>query len=359
MGTTLRWGILGTGNIARQWTGGLRSSARTAVHAVASRQVESAEVFARAHGIAAAYGSYEQLVRDPSLDAVYVSLPNSMHHEWTIAALRAGKHVLCEKPIASNAAEAEEMFDVAEKSGRVLLEAFMYRSHPLTHSVLAAVRGGEIGAVKLVRTSFCFRTTKIEGNIRFDAGLAGGALMDIGCYCTDFSRLITGAEPTRVYAVGVLHPSGVDESAAAVMSFPGGATASFTCGMSLHADNTAYVCGTEGYIEVPVPWKPGKENAEYRVVRGAPPKMDAAGKAARESAAPLPARDVRHVTAGKELYALEADDFAAAVFDGAPPRMGRNDSVGNMRLLDELRRQVGVVGIMSTGGTPVSRTAHQ
>jgi predicted dehydrogenase len=341
----LRLGILGTGNIARQFVGGLGSSSRTVVHAVASRRADSADAFARTHGIPTAYGSYPDLLRDRSVDAVYVSLPNSLHHEWTVAALRAGKHVLCEKPIASNAAEAEQMFDEAEHAKRVLVEGFMYRSHPLVHAVLDAVRSGEIGQVKLVRTSFCFRTTRIEGNIRFDASLAGGALMDIGCYCLNFSRLVAGAEPTTVHGVGTLHPSGVDESAAAVLTFPGGILASFTCGMAVQADNTAYVCGTEGYIEIPVPWKPLAANAEYRVVRGTPPKMDAAA-GPRTTPAPAPdppPRQVRTVSAGKELYALEADDFAAAVRDGAPPRLDRQDSVGNMRLLDELRRQVGVV----------------
>ena len=334
--TDLRWGILGTGNIARQFAAGLASSSRTTVQAVASRRSDTADAFARAHGVPTAYGSYDQLLHDRSVDAVYVSLPNSMHHEWTIAALRAGKHVLCEKPLASNAAQAEEMFDVAARTGRVLVEAFMYRSHPLTHAVLDAVRGGEIGQLKLVRTSFCFRTMRVGGNIRFDAALAGGALMDIGCYCVNFSRLLAGAEPSAVLAAGTLHDSGVDESAAGVLTFPGGVVASFTCGMAVQADNTAYVCGTEGYVELPVPWKPPRENAEYRVVRGTPPKMDGPAPAGR------PPRDVRTVTAGKELYALEADDFAAAALDGAPPRLDRRDSVGNMLLLDELRRQVGV-----------------
>lgn len=336
MANTLRWGILGTGNIARQFAAGLASSTRTAVQAVASRTADTASAFAQAHRVPTAYGAYDQLLRDRAVDAVYVSLPNSMHHEWTVAALRAGKHVLCEKPVASNAAQAEEMFDAAQRSGRVLMEAFMYRSHPLTHAVLGAVRGGEIGQLKLVRTSFCFRTTKVEGNIRFDASLAGGALMDIGCYCLSLSRLVAGAEPLTAHAVGTLHASGVDESAAGVLTFPGGVVAAFTCGMTVQADNTAYVCGTEGYVEVPVPWKPPRENAEYRIVRGTPPKMDGP---ARDGPPP---RDVRTVTAGKELYALEADDFAAAVHDGAPPRVSREDSVGNMRLLDELRRQLGV-----------------
>jgi xylose dehydrogenase (NAD/NADP) len=336
MNSLLRLGILGTGNIARQFAAGLGTSTRTTIQAVGSRAKASADAFAAAYRIPTSYGSYAELVRDPSVDAVYVSLPNAMHHEWTLAALRAGKHVLCEKPIAADAAQAEEMFDAAEKAGRVLVEAFMYRSHPLTHAVIDAVRGGEIGRVKLIRTSFCFRTTREAGNIRFDASLAGGALMDIGCYCLNFSRLFAGAEPTGAHAVGTLHASSVDDTAAAVLSFPGGITASFTCGMAVQADNTAHVCGTDGYVEVPVPWKPLRE-AEYSVVRGTPPKMDGPAKT------PLPpARETRRVSTPKELYALEADDFAAAVMDGVPPRISRQDSVGNMRLLDELRRQVGV-----------------
>ena len=335
MNERLRWGILGTGNIARQFVAGLGTSSRTTMHAVASRRRETADVFAAAHGVAVAYGSYDELLRDSAVGAVYVSLPNSMHHEWTVKALRAGKHVLCEKPIAANASEAEEMFDAAGRAGRVLVEAFMYRSHPLTHAVYECVRGGQIGRLRLIRTSFCFRTARAEGNIRFDASLAGGALMDIGCYCLNFSRYFAGAEPTSAHAVGTLHPNGVDDSASAVMSFPDGLVASFTCGMTLHADNTAYLCGTEGYVEVPVPWKPPMQNAEYRVVRGTPPKMDGPVR-------PPPPREVFRVNAGKDFYALEADDFAATVLDGAPPRLDRQDSVGNMRLLDDLRRQVGV-----------------
>jgi predicted dehydrogenase len=263
-----------------------------------------------------------------------------MHHEWTIRSLRAGKHVLCEKPLATNAAQAEEMFDVAQREGRVLVEAFMYRSHPLTRAVLDAVRSGEIGELKLIRTSFCFRTTKVRDNIRFDAALAGGGLMDVGCYCLNFSRLFAGAEPAAAFAAGHLHESGVDDHACGVLHFPGGVTATFACGMSVQADNAAYLCGSEGYIEVPVPWKPPRENAAYSVVRATPPLMD--GPARSAGAPSPPPRQPHHVTAAAELYALETEDFAAAVLDGAPPALDRQDTVGNMRLLDELRRQVGV-----------------
>src|SRR5579884_3712182 len=227
----LRWGILGTGNIARQFAGAFGTAQRSVLAAVGSRELSSAQTFARTHGIPEAFGSYDQVLASGDVDAVYVSLPNSMHHQWTIAALRAGKHVLCEKPIASNSAEAEEMFEVARRQGRVLMEAFMYRSHPQTLAVIEAVRAGAIGQVRLIRTSFCYRTMRIAGNIRFDPKLAGGALMDVGCYCTDFSRLIAGVEPTRVVATGQKHETGVDEIAGAVLEFPNQITASFTCGM--------------------------------------------------------------------------------------------------------------------------------
>ena len=339
MAEPLRWGILGTGNIARQFAEGVVGARRGALSAVASRHAAKADQFAAAHRVPRAHGSYAALLADPSVDAVYVSLPNSMHHEWTLRSLSAGKHVLCEKPLAASAAEAVEMFDAAERAGLVLVEAFMYRSHPLTHAVHETVRSGEIGPLKLIRTSFCYRTTRVRDNIRFDAALAGGALMDIGCYCLNFSRYFAGAEPTSAHAIGHLHESGVDESASGILAFPGGVTASFTCGMNVQADNTAYICGSEGYVEIPVPWKPPRENAEYSVVRGTPPRMDGPAKAPA-----VQPRQTHRVTADASLYALEADDFAATVRDGAPPRITRDDTIGNMRLLDELRRQVGVRG---------------
>src|SRR5689334_10608538 len=155
MADTLRWGILGTGNIARQFARGQSPGSRNVLSAVGSRGAQSAAQFAAAHGLQRSYGSYEALIADREIDAVYLSLPNSLHHEWTIRSLRAGKHVLCEKPLATRASEAEEMFDVAERQGRLLVEAFMYRSHPLTRAVRDVVRSGQIGELKLIRTSFC------------------------------------------------------------------------------------------------------------------------------------------------------------------------------------------------------------
>jgi len=340
MPNRLRWGILSTGNIARQFSAGVATSPRVTLAAVGSRDPSSAESFARCFHVSGAYGSYQQVLADPAVDVVYNALPNSMHHQWTIAALKAGKHVLCEKPLASNAAQAEEMFDVAQKQGRLLMEAFMYRSHPQTLAVLDALRDGAIGHLRLIRTSFCFRTSRIQGNIRFNRELAGGALMDIGCYCINFSRLFAGAEPVRIDVTGRLHESDVDEIAAGTLTFASGLLASFTCGMTLHADNAAYLCGSDGYIEIPIPWKPPAQDAGFTIARSTPPLMDAAGK----SVPMPPPRERRVINSATDLYALEAEDFAASVLDRQPPRIPPADSIGNMRILDAMRMQLGVLG---------------
>jgi predicted dehydrogenase len=334
----LGWGILGTGNIARQFAAGIRASRTGSLFAVGSRNSSSASEFARSFSAPSSFGSYEQVLSAPGVDAIYNALPNSMHHHWTIAALKAGRHVLCEKPLASDTNQARVMFDVARASGRVLMEAFMYRSHPQTLAVLDAVRSGAIGELKLIRTSFCFRTMRTDGNIRFNREMAGGSLMDIGCYCINFSRLLAGQEPSAVTVTGRLHESGVDELAAGTLTFPSGIVASFTCGMTLHADNTAFLCGSDGFIAIPVPWKPPPDNAGFIIARSTPPRMDAGGKV---QPGPPPAQHVT-VECDGDLYGNEADDFAATVAGKRPPRITREDSLGNMQVLDTMRRQLGV-----------------
>lgn len=338
MSDRLRWGILGTGNIARQFTDGVKRTAqRSRIVAVGSRSTEAAKTFAQPREIPNVHGTYDALLADPEVDAIYNSLPNSLHHPWTIKALRAGKHVLCEKPFAMTCGEAEEMFDEASKAGRVLVEAFMYRSHPLTHAVIDAVRGGEIGELKLIRTSFCYRTNRVDTDIRFQRQMGGGGLMDVGCYCINFARLLAGEEPVQIHASAHMHERGVDDLVVATLTFPSGVVATLACGNRVHADNTAYVCGGDGYIEIPIPWKPPAQSATYTLARSTPPKMDLAG-----GAQVRPPRETRTVDAGKELYALEADDFAAAVLDGKPPALTATDTLGNMAVLDEMRRQIGL-----------------
>lgn len=333
----LRWGILGTGNIAKQFAGGVAGAQRSKIVAVGSRSSESADGFASQFSISKAHGSYDALINDPEVEAIYLSLPNHMHHEWTIKCLLAGKHVLCEKPFASNASEAQEMFDVAKRVGKVLVEAFMYRSHPQTQLILETIASGAIGQLKIVRTSFCFSVKNTKNNIRFDASMAGGALMDVGCYCLNFSRMITRAEPIKMHAVGVLHESGVDESACVVMEFPNKVLAHFNCGMQNQADNSAYVCGTDGYLKIGWPWKP-QQAASFTISRNIPPRQDLKpGQAATQ-----PPEETRSISTPVPLYGLEADDFAATVQDGVSPRLSAADTIGNMKCLDELRRQIGV-----------------
>lgn len=333
MDRRLRFGILGTGNIARQFAEGVGGSARCVVTAVGSRSADTARGFAETYGIASAHGLYDALVNDTAIDAVYVSLPNSMHHEWTIKSLNAGKHVLCEKPIACSETEAREMFDAARGRGLVLAEAFMYRSHPQTQAVLAEVAAGVIGRVKLIRASFCYSTRKIEGNVRFSTELVGGALMDIGCYCVDLARLVTGADPESVHGVGKRHATGVDEYVSGTLGYKGGVLASFSCGMSVQSDNAALICGDLGYIRVPVPWKPPVEGGGYEVRTMTPPKQDGVSRMKSDE------RVVALPPCGP-LYGMEADDFAATVLDGHAPTMPEADSLSNMRVLDALRRMI-------------------
>jgi predicted dehydrogenase len=334
-GRKIGWGIVGTGNIARQFCSGVKECKRGWLAGVGSRSIDSAREFAGRFGVGKFYGSYDEVIEDPAVEAVYISLPNSMHREWTIAALAAGKHVLCEKPIAANEAEAREMFAAAKRAGNILVEAFMYRAHPQTREVMEKVRGGAIGEVKLIRTSFCYRTNKMAGNIRWEAGLAGGALMDVGCYCINFSQMVAGGEAVSNHAHGKRHEGGVDEMVAGSMQFGSGVLASFTCGMRVQADNTAYICGTEGYVEIPWPWKPQKVGAKYWVKGSAPPRQDG-GKVA-----PPPVAEFV-VDAGMDLYGIEADAFAEVVLEGKAPFVSEGETIGTMRVLDEMRRQVGV-----------------
>lgn len=334
---TLRLGILGTGNIASQFARDLDGSERCEAVAVGSRSQASADAFADRFEIPHRHGSYDALLADDSVQAVYVSLPNSMHHDWTLRALAAGKHVLCEKPLAVTAEQAGEMFDAADRAGRLLVEAFMYRSHPQTAKALELVRSGAIGRLKLIRTSFCYRTQKTAAaeNVRFDAALAGGAMRDIGCYCVDLARLLTQADPQAVACDAVMHAAGVDEYAAGSLRFEGGVLASFACGMTLQADNAACLCGEEGYIRIPVPWKPPVSQALIEVHTMTPPRQDGkAGGGPQETAIRL--------DAPASLYALEADAFAAAVLDGAAPAVSREDSMSNARTMDALLHDAGI-----------------
>ncbi len=313
MGGLVRWGILSTAGIGRAFVRGAGRSRNSCVQAVSSREWTRAHEWAKEHGVPRAFGSYEELLASDEVDAIYNPLPNAMHAEWTIKALEAGKPVLCEKPFASNAAEAGEMVAASRRTGMPLAEAFMYRHHPLYDQVRAVLDAGTIGKLSSIRAVMTFRLDD-EHNIRRSIRLAGGALMDVGCYCVNVCRLITGQEPERVSAMERRRT--VDETLIGLMEFPGQVLCQFECSMESHPGSRVEITGTDGALLIESPWFPGEEQGEFTLVRG------------RER------EKIR--TPGADCFALEAEEFAAAVRDGQPVRWPAEDALANMRVIDAL-----------------------
>jgi predicted dehydrogenase len=311
---SLRWGILSTADIS----GALLHSGHGEFVAVASRSLERAEAFARERGIPRAHGSYEDLLADPEVDAVYVPLPNSMHVEWSIRALEAGKHVLCEKPMSRHPEDVERAFDVAERSGLVLMEAFMWRHHPQLERARALIAEGTIGTLKVIRAAFSF-TGRPAGDIRLQRALEGGGLMDVGCYCISGCRAVAGTEPERVYGEQVLGGDGVDVAFAATLRFPGDVLATLDCGMSYAPRDELEAVGDEGSLFLDDPWHGREAVIEVR----------------------RPDRSTERVEVGRSnSYALELQNFEAAVRGEAPPLLGRDDAVAQARVIAALYRSV-------------------
>jgi len=246
-GGLLRFGVLGAANIARAFIAGVKPSTRLVAAAIGSRDAGKAERFARETGVARWHGTYEQLLADPGIDAIYNPLPNSLHAEWTIRACRAGKHVLCEKPLATSATEARAMFEAAAQNGVCLMEGYPYRAQPQTIRLLELVAAGEIGRLELIQSSFGFA---LPGgpNIRLDAGLAGGALMDAGTYPVSLVRMVAAERPVRVQA-RALWADGVDRALAATLEFDSGLLAQISCSFSTGAHRQALIAGSGGVIQ--------------------------------------------------------------------------------------------------------------
>ena len=306
------WGILSTARIGAALVAGARESEVAEVVAVASRSEASARAFADAHGIARAHGSYDALLADPDVEAVYVPLPNGMHVDWAVRALEAGKHVLCEKPLDRRVARVEHAFDVAEREGRVLSEAFMWRHHPQTLRLRGLLDEGAIGEPRLVRASFSFALVS-DGDVRLDAALDGGALMDVGCYCVSGARLVAG-EPLSVSAQAVT--SGVDTRLTGLLRFDGDVLATIDCGLDVVARHELEVCGSDGRIVLADPWF----CREPRIV------LERSGE-----------REIVDVAAANS-YRLELDDVSAAIREGREPLLGRADAVGQARAIEALYR---------------------
>jgi predicted dehydrogenase len=251
----LRWGILGAARINRRLVPAFKASARGHLQAVASRDPARAAAHAREHAIPRAVHGYERLLEDPAIDAVYIPLPNSEHVRWTLAAIAAGKHVLCEKPIALDPADVERIAAAATAAGVVVEEGFMYRHEPLTTRVLELLAGGAVGSIRAIVSGFTFNVES-ETNIRLDPALGGGALWDVGCYPVTYAQLIAGAEPVMVSGTARWHPSGVDEEFDGSLRFESGITARVHAGFRSAYRIWLEVIGAEGVLTVPNPFRP-------------------------------------------------------------------------------------------------------
>lgn len=319
----IRIGVLGAASIAPSAL--IRPadrSAEVAVVAVAARDAERAQSFAHRHRIPRVHASYEELLADPEIDAVYNPLPNGLHGRWTRAALAAGKHVLCEKPFTANAAEAEQVAEVAANSGRVVMEAFHYRYHPLILRVEQIIASGELGRLQHVEAAFCFPLPKF-GDIRYDFALAGGALMDAGCYAVHIARTFGLATPEVVSAQAKLHNPLVDRAMTAQLRFPAGHTGRVRCSMwssQLLAVN-ARVVGERGALHVLNPIAP---QLFHRLV--------------------VRSTDGRRVErfSRRASYDYQLDAFAAAILRGEPVRTTAQDAVQNMAVIDAIYRAAGL-----------------
>lgn len=319
----LRWGVLSTANIAQEKViPGLRRAAGCEVVAIASRDEARARAAARRLGIDRAHGSYDALLADPEVDAVYVPLPNHLHARWTIEAARAGKHVLCEKPLAMTVDEAQGMVDACRDAGVLLMEAFMYRLHPSWVAVRELVASGRIGRLRAIDSWFSYFNDD-PANIRNQPEAGGGALYDIGCYCVNLSRMLFAAEPDRVLGTVIRDPElGIDVLTSGLLGF-GDGVATFTCSTRTEPDQRVDVYGTEGRISIEIPFNiPPDRPTRVLVAAGGDPPV-------------TPATEVLEF-ATADPYAVEAERFAAAVQAGGPVPVPPADGVANLRVLERL-----------------------
>ena len=320
MTTTVRWGILGTAHINRRLIPALRAARRSELIAIASRRAERAAEYARDWSIANTHGSYDALLRDRGVDAVYIPLPNSLHVEWTLRALDAGKHVLCEKPLALHPEEVDRIAAVARARSLVVAEAFMYRHEPLVSRALDLLRDGVVGPLWMVNSGFTYQQSRPD-DVRLDAELGGGSLWDIGCYAVSAVRLVVQAEPQTALGMAIRGPelpsdAAVDQAFSGLLRFPNNVVASIHSSFRSVYRTWLEVSGAEGVMRVPNPFRPGARE-EIEVERG--------GVVTR-----IP------VDGSPALFVRQVDDFVAAALDGRPSAVSLADSRGNAAALAAL-----------------------
>jgi xylose dehydrogenase (NAD/NADP) len=317
--TALRWGILGPGRIAPRLVRAVGASPRAGLEAVASRDAGRASVFAAAHGVPRSFGSYEALLASPDIDVVYIALPNHLHAEWTIRALEAGKHVLCEKPLALAVADVDAIARTADRTGRIAAEAFMYLHHPQVLRAVEFARSGALGRLEVVNGTFSFFLTQ-RGDPRLEPAMGGGSLWDVGCYPVSFARRVAGEEPDRVSALARFDERGVDRTFVGQMRFPSGLLAQFDCGFAAPERQRLEIVGGDATLVLDHPF--------LTLPDGPPPSL----VLWRDG---VPTRvDVVSV----DQYAAEVDDLASAILDGTEPRVSLLFSRGSIEVLADLDR---------------------
>lgn len=314
MADKLRWGILSTARINDALLKPLRASRRNELTAVSSRTQDKAEAYARKIKIKRAYGSYQALLADPEIDVIYNPLPNHLHAEWTIKAVQAGKHVLCEKPLALTIQEVDAISAASEKYGKVVAEAFMYRTHAQSLKVKEIVDSGKLGKVKLIHGSFTFIMTNPD-DYRWNPEMGGGGLWDIGCYPLSFMRMVLSTEPLEVYGREVKGPSGVDEVFAAQMRFPNDVFAHFDCSIKIPFHVFMEIIGDEGTLIIPKPFNPGAREKLFLIKENKTETI---------------------ALKGTDPYVSEVEDMSDAILLGRPPRVSLADSRGNVAVIQAL-----------------------
>jgi predicted dehydrogenase len=307
----LNWGLLSTARINSALIPPLRVSQRNQLVAVASRSQDPADRYAREWKIPRAYGSYDALLADPQIDVIYNPLPNHLHAEWTIKAVEAGKHVLCEKPMALTVDEVDAIKAASQKHGRVVMEAFMYRHHPQTLKVQELVKSGSLGTLKLFRGSFSFVLSR-QGDVRLDPLMGGGSIWDVGCYPISYARSVLGADPLEVFGSQVTGPTGIDETFVGQMRFAKDVIAQFDCSFAIPFHTFVEIVGSDGTLNVPRPFKPETDEKIY-LTRG-------------EKTETIKVK-------GQELYIGEVENMADAILLGHEPRISLDDSRANVAVI--------------------------
>jgi predicted dehydrogenase len=343
----LHWGLLATGAIAKTFAEGVIHSRLGTLAAVGSRRHEQAQAFAEEFGIPNVHGSYEALLADPDVEAVYISTPHPFHAGWIIKAAEAGKHILCEKPLTMNHSEAMAAAEAARRHDVLLMEAFMVRCHPFIETLRDLIRRKVIGEVRFIRAAFSFNGRFDRESRLFSNALGGGGILDVGCYTATLCRLVAGmalglpyASPLRVCGAGHLIETGVDGWATATLEFAGGVLAQISAGVQLDLDNGITIFGSGGRIRIPDCWVPARQGGSLSMF------LRPAGKDEEEVT----------VETSEWLYGLEADAFAGALFAGSRsvPEMPIEDTLDNMRTLDRWRESIGLVYESEARGVPAS-----